>query len=82
MTRSRPESGSESEAGSDPVLSARVRVLEAAEHLHRAEAILDDADDDIAALVEALVRDAEAVDELLAATRGDAADRWRGDDAA
>lgn len=82
MTRTRTGSGSESESGSDSALSARIRVLEAAEHLHRAEAILDDTDDDIAALVEALVHDAEAVDELLAATRSDAADRWRGDDAA
>lgn len=65
---------------SDP-LSPRTRILEAAEHLYRARERLAAEDDELAAVLDELARQVDEVEETLAATGDDAANRWHEEEA-
>jgi uncharacterized protein YukE len=56
-----------SKTDSDP-LSPRTRILEAAEHLHRAQEQLAAEDDELAAVLDELARQVGEMEETLAAT--------------
>lgn len=63
-------------------LSARVRIIEALEHLDRAKRTLAEEDDDLADALDDVIGQVDAISDALATSDGSSSDRTTSDEAA